>query len=218
MPRAERSPRPDLRHERSLARRGLVPIAGLDEAGRGALAGPLYAAAVILPVYRFDLAAALQEVRDSKMMTPRQRRRCAEHIRSLALAWAVASSTCDEVDRLGPLQATYLAMRRALHGLSLPPHHLLIDHVRLPEVQPDQTPVTHGDARVLSIAAASVLAKVARDQAMDDFARAFPTYGFSHHKGYGTAAHLRALRRWGPCPIHRRSFEPVAILLPTATR
>jgi ribonuclease HII len=126
----------------------------------------------------------------------------------------VASATSDEVDRLGPLQATHLAMRRALQTLSVAPCHLLIDHVHLPEVECGQTALTHGDARVLSIAAASVLAKVARDLAMDDLARAFPTYGFSRHKGYGTAAHLQALRRWGPCPVHRRSFEPVAVLLP----
>jgi ribonuclease HII len=210
--------RPDLRHERSLARRGMLPVAGLDEAGRGALAGPLFAAAVILPVGRSNLAAALHDVRDSKVMTAHQRRACAENIRALALDWAVGQATCDEVDRLGPLEATRLAMRRALQGLSLPPQHLLLDHLRLPDVPLDQTPVTHGDARVLSIAAASVLAKVGRDQAMDEFALTFPTYGFSRHKGYGTAGHLQALRRWGPCPIHRLSFEPVSVLLPTVPR
>jgi ribonuclease HII len=190
-------------------RRGQYPVAGRDEVGRGAQAGPVYAAAVVLPVGRFDLARALAEVRDSKQLTARQRRRCADEIRRLALAWALGVATSDEVDAVGPLEATRLAMRRAFDGLTLPPRHILIDHLLLPDMPCDQTPVTHGDASVLSIAAASVLAKVARDQAMEDLAHIYPTYGFSRHKGYGTAAHLRALRRWGPCPIHRLSFAPV---------
>jgi ribonuclease HII len=205
-----------LRYERSLARNGAALVAGLDEAGRGALAGPIFAATVILPLGRARLTASLRDVRDSKMMTARQRRRCADIIRRLALDWAVGQASWEEIDRVGPLQATRLAMVRAVQGLRLVPQHLLIDHLRLPEVGLEQTALTHGDARVLSIAAASVLAKVARDEVMVDFARAYPTYGFSRHKGYGTAAHLEALRRWGPCPIHRRSFEPVAVLLTTA--
>ena len=205
--------RPDLRHERRLVRRGLGPIAGLDEVGRGALAGPIYAAAVILPVERRGLAHALSHVRDSKMLTPRQRRNCAAEIRRLAVDWALGEAACDEVDRWGPLQATRLAMRRAFDALTVQSRHVLIDHLRLPELPCDQTPLTHGDALVLTIAAASVLAKVARDQAMEGLARIYPTYGFSRHKGYGTASHLQALRRWGPCPIHRRSFEPVAALI-----
>lgn len=213
MRRADHARRPDLRHELRLARRGQAPVAGLDEVGRGALAGPLYAAAVILPLERFDLARSLAEVRDSKTLTPRQRRTCAANIRLLALDWALGEATCEEVDGLGPLAATRLAMRRALDRLALRPHHLLIDHLRLPDLPCEQTPLTHGDARVLSIAAASVLAKVARDQEMEGLSHTYPTYGFSRHKGYGTAAHLRALRRWGPCPIHRRSFEPVAALV-----
>ncbi len=221
MRRADPAPRPDLRHELRLMRRGQVPVAGLDEVGRGALAGPLYAAAVILPVDRFDLARSLAKVRDSKTLTARQRRICAADIRLLALDWALGEVSCQEVDRLGPLEASRLAMRRAFDRLSLQPRHLLIDHLRLADLPCDQTPLTHGDARVLSIAAASVLAKVARDQEMEGLSQAYPTYGFSRHKGYGTAAHLRALRRWGPCPIHRRSFEPVAALAtmpPSASR
>ena len=213
MPRADRIPRPDLRHELRLARRGQTPVAGLDEVGRGALAGPLYAAAVILPVDRFDLARSLALVRDSKMLTPRQRLTCAATVRLVALEWALGEASCEEIDRLGPLEATRLAMRRAFDRLALQPRHLLIDHLRLPDMPCDQTPLTHGDARVLSIAAASVLAKVARDQEMEGLSKAYPTYGFSRHKGYGTASHLRALRRWGPCPIHRRSFGPVAALV-----
>lgn len=207
---------PDLRYERSLARQGAVRVAGLDEVGRGALAGPIFAAAVILPVYRGRPPAGLHDVRDSKMMTSRQRSRCAETLRHLALDWAIGQAACDEIDRIGPLAATRLAMVRAVQSLRLTPGHLLIDHLRLPEVDLDQTPLTHGDARVLSIAAASVLAKVARDEVMRDYARAFPTYGFDRHKGYGTESHLEALRRWGPCPIHRRSFEPISVLVAPA--
>jgi ribonuclease HII len=203
---------PDLRYERALARRGTTRVAGLDEAGRGALAGPIFAAAVILPLQRSRLATRLREVRDSKLMTARQRRACAEILRRLALDWAVAQSTCEEIDRVGPLQASRWAMARAVRALRTAPEHLLIDHILLPEVDLEQTALTHGDARVMSIAAASVLAKVARDDVMEEWARAYPIYGFSRHKGYGTAGHLEALRRWGPCPIHRRSFEPVAVL------
>jgi ribonuclease HII len=213
MPHGEGPLRPDLQYELDLARRGELPIAGVDEVGRGALAGPLYAAAVILPIGRFDLASALETVRDSKMLTAAARARCAESIRLLALDWTLGWADAEEVDAVGPLVATRIAMQRALEGLSLPPRHVLIDHVTLPEVALAQSAIVHGDARSLSIAAASVLAKVARDGVMDDLARRYPTYGFSENKGYGTEAHLRALRRWGPSPIHRRSFEPVAVLL-----
>jgi ribonuclease HII len=213
MPRADGPPRPDLRYERSLDRNGVSPIAGLDEAGRGALAGPIFAAAVVLPVRRSRLAATLREVHDSKVMTATARRRCAGVIRRVALDWAVGQASCEEVDRVGPLVATRWAMIRAVQSLHAPPQHLLIDHLRLPELDLDQTAIPHGDARVLSIASASVLAKVARDEVMDALARDFPTYGFARHKGYGTAAHLEALRRWGPCPVHRRSFEPVSVLV-----
>jgi ribonuclease HII len=202
-----------LRYERALARRGASLVAGLDEAGRGALAGPIFAAAVILPIGRPRLAAALRDVRDSKLMTPRQRSRCAELIRRIAVAWAVGQAACEEIDSVGPLEATRRAMERAVQTLTVLPQHLLIDHLILPGLGLEQTALTHGDARVLSIAAASVLAKVARDEIMEDLARTFPTYGFARHKGYGTAAHLEALRRWGPCPIHRRSFEPVSVLV-----
>jgi ribonuclease HII len=187
-------------------------VAGLDEVGRGALAGPIFAAVVILPLRRNRLAASLHDVRDSKVMTARQRRACADVLRRLAVDWAVAQATCQEIDLVGPLEASRRAMTRAVQSLTVTPQHLLIDHLHLPEVELEQTAVTHGDAIVMSIAAASILAKVARDQIMDAFGRLYPTYGFSRHKGYGTSAHLEALRRWGPCPIHRRSFEPVSVL------
>jgi ribonuclease HII len=206
------TPRPDLRHELELARRGDLPVAGVDEVGRGALAGPLFASAVILPVKRLDLDHALDEVRDSKTLSAQQRARCAADIRLLALDWALGWAEVEEVDAVGPLVATQWAMRRALEGLSLRPRHVLIDHLKLPEVPLQQTAIDHGDASSLSIAAASVVAKVARDEVMARLGEQYPTYGFAQHKGYGTAAHLNALRRWGPCPAHRRSFEPVAVL------
>jgi ribonuclease HII len=213
MARADGAGRPTLRVERSLARAGVGRIAGIDEAGRGALAGPIFAAAVVLPIGRRGLAAALREVDDSKQMTARQRRRSAERIRRVALEWALGQAPCEEVDRFGPLVATRRAMARAVQALRVAPDHLVIDHLRLDDLDVAQSAIPHGDARVLSIAAASVLAKVARDEVMVAFARDFPTYGFARHKGYGTAAHLEALRRWGPCAIHRRSFEPVSVLV-----
>jgi ribonuclease HII len=190
-------------------------VAGLDEAGRGALAGPIFAAAVMLPLQRPRLAASLRAVRDSKIMTARQRRSCADTLRRLAVDWAVAHATCQEIDLVGPLEASRRAMVRAVRSLRVAPQHLLIDHLYLPEIDLEQTALTHGDARVLSIAAASILAKVGRDEVMEEFGRTYPTYGFERHKGYGTVAHLEALRRWGPCPIHRRSFEPVSVLAGT---
>jgi ribonuclease HII len=202
-----------LRYERSLHHNGIELVAGLDEAGRGALAGPIFAAAVILPVRRRRLATILRDVHDSKLMTAAARRRSADLIRRVAVDWSLGQAACEEIERVGPLLATRLAMVRAVQSLRVAPQHLLIDHLILPEVDVDQTALPHGDACVLSIAAASVLAKVVRDEVMETYARAFPTYGFARHKGYGTAAHLEALRRWGPCPIHRRTFEPVSVLL-----
>ena len=204
---------PDLVLERQLRKEGFASIAGLDEAGRGAWAGPLTAAAVILPLERPDLAEVLHGVRDSKQMTPAQRTRWAEIIRQVALAIGVGHSLPEEVDDLGPLVATRLAMERALAGLSLVPEHLLIDYLRLPEVSLPQTGLPQGDARVLSIAAASVIAKVTRDQWMVSLEEAYPGYGFARHKGYGTPEHRSALLRLGPSPVHRRSFSPVAVLV-----
>ena len=212
MTRADRPAAPHLRLERSLARSGVEQIAGIDEVGRGALAGPIFASAVILPIRRRGLAASLRGVNDSKMMTAQQRRRSADRIRRVALDWSLGQASCEEIDRVGPLEATRLAMGRAVRALHVVPQHLVIDHLRLADVDLPQTSIPHGDAQILSIAAASILAKVARDDVMVDYARDFPTYGFSRHKGYGTASHLEALRRWGPCPIHRRSFEPVSVL------
>jgi len=205
-----RSMRPDLSRELALLSSGRIPVAGLDEAGRGALAGPVVAAAVVLPLDRFDLSRVLAEVRDSKQLTALQRERCAEAVLSIALSTAVGQAEAAEVDALGLLPATRAAMARALAQLAIQPCHLLIDHLRLPEIPLDQSPVTHGDALVLSIAAASVLAKVARDRMLIALDQQYPGYGLARHKGYGTAQHQAALRRLGPCPIHRRSYAPVA--------
>jgi len=202
-------PRPSLRLERRLATAGEVPVAGLDEVGRGALAGPLVAAAVVLPLERRNLRRALSGVRDSKQMVEAQRRRWAERVRKVALACGFGVATPAEVDAVGPLVATRWAMERALTDLGLVPRHLLLDHIGLPGVDIPQTSITHGDALVLSIAAASVIAKVWRDELMCGYAEAFPTYGFAHHKGYGTPEHLAALHVHGPSRIHRRSFHPM---------
>lgn len=208
--RGLRSPRPDLARELALLSAGRGPVAGLDEAGRGALAGPVVAAAVVLPLGRFDLVHQLAEVRDSKQLTARQRERCAQAVLRVAVSCGVGRAEAHEVDTLGLLPATRAAMARALDQLSVRPTHLLIDHLRLPDVPLEQSPVTRGDALVLSIAAASILAKVARDRLLVELDHQYPGYGLARHKGYGTAAHRAALRRLGPSAIHRRSYEPVA--------
>lgn len=200
-------PVPDLQFETSLWQLGQGPLAGLDEAGRGAWAGPVVAAAVILPEFN-TLRQRLWGVRDSKTMTPTQRAHWAVEIKAVALAWGVGSSSPLEIDRLGILPATRLAMQRALTALRLAPRHLLLDAVRL-AVDLPQTVLIKGDARSLSIAAASVLAKTARDAQMVSAGAEYPGYGFERNKGYGTRLHQEGLRRLGPCPIHRRSFSPV---------
>jgi ribonuclease HII len=209
MPTPLRGLRPTLNRERRLLRRGFTRIAGLDEAGRGAWAGPLAAAAVILPVGRRALRSALAGVRDSKQMTPAQRTSAAEVIRSLAVDWSVGCASAAEVDCIGPLRATRLAMLRAVRGLRVFPDHLMIDHLLLPESGLPQTAVTHGDALSLSIAAASVLAKTWRDVQMAALDARYPGYGFARHKGYGTGVHAEGIARLGVCPEHRRSYAPI---------
>ncbi|MBN2086087.1 MAG: ribonuclease HII [Anaerolineales bacterium] len=213
MPGLIRTPCPTLNRERRLLRRGCTLIAGLDEAGRGAWAGPLSAGAVILPLRLPGLRAVLSGIRDSKQMTPRQRTLAAGVIRSVAVAWAVGSATAAEVDRIGPLRATHLAMRRAVDGLTSVPDHLLIDYLRLPGITLPQTAITHGDALSLSIAAASILAKTWRDELMTAMDARYPGYGFAAHKGYGTSGHSDGLARLGACPEHRRSYAPVRRVL-----
>ncbi len=198
--------------ERRLRQRGCSAIAGLDEAGRGPLAGPVVAAAVILPVAWMDhgLPADLAGLNDSKQLTPAQRERFfARLTHDPEVRHAVARADPEEIDRLNILRATVLAMRRALALLQPPPDHLLVDGLSLPDLPGPHTALVRGDARSYSIAAASVLAKVTRDRCMLALDREHPTYGFARHKGYPTAEHRARLRQWGPCPAHRRSFLPV---------
>jgi ribonuclease HII len=204
---------PTLHHERRLWRAGQRYIAGLDEAGRGAWAGPVVAAAVILPYGMAGLASKLKGVRDSKQMTADNRAAWVPQIRGIAAGVGVGQATNREIDEMGLLPATRLAMLRALADLPYRPEYLLIDHLPLPEAQLAQTSITHGDALVLSIACASVIAKVARDRIMEQMDLQHPGYGFADHKGYGTQAHQRALRALSPCEIHRMSYVPVAACL-----
>lgn len=210
-PRRDR--RPDLSRERELARPGCLRVAGVDEAGRGAWAGPVAAGAVILPLDDKALARALAAVRDSKLLTPRQREALEPLIQERALAWGVGLASHAEIDGLGILPATRLAMQRALEALALPPEALIIDAVKLPAVPMPQRVMFHADTLCLSVAAASILAKVARDRLMTGLEAAYPGYAFARHKGYGTAAHREALARLGPSAIHRLSFQPIKTLV-----
>ena len=202
---------PDLALETPLWQSSQPPrrVAGLDEAGRGAWAGPVAAAAVILPPGGSELLAALAGVRDSKQMTPRQRESWAVKIKAAALAWGVGFAAPAEIDAFGIVPATRLAMQRSLAGLALPPDNLLIDALRLPAVPLPQAAIIKGDARSLTIAAASVLAKTARDALLEALDEQYPGYGLARHKGYGVSAHRAALQNLGPSPIHRLSFAPV---------
>ena len=197
---------PDLEFERPLWEAGYLRVGGIDEAGRGALAGPVSAAVVILP-HDPLIAGYLGGVRDSKQMTPRQRAHWAEVIRRLAFAWGVGFASAQEIDSLGIVPATYLAAWRAIQSLPQLPQHLLIDYFHLPACDLPQTALVKGDCRSLSIAAASVLAKTSRDRLMIEFDQQYPGYGLALHKGYGTAFHLAALQRQGPSPMHRLTFR-----------
>jgi len=201
---------PTSRHERAARKTGYRTIAGLDEAGRGALFGPVFAAAVVL-----DPGRPLRGLDDSKRLDPERREVLASRIRARALAWAVGAADAFEIDRVNILEASRLSMSRALGRLSVACDYLLTDAVRL-NVDIPQLPLIHGDALCRSIAAASILAKVERDAALDAWDRVFPEYGFARNKGYGTPDHLDALRRIGPTPLHRFSFEPVRNACPHA--
>ncbi len=183
-------------------------ICGVDEAGRGPLAGSVYAAAVILPEQH-----ALVGLNDSKKLTARQRERLSVEIRQQALGWSIASASVEEIDRYNILQATMLAMKRAIEGLSLVPDEVLVDGNRLPDIAIPARAIVQGDAKVQAISAASILAKVRRDQEADELDKRYPGYGFAQHKGYGTPQHLAALTKLGATPEHRRSFSPVSMLL-----
>jgi len=200
----ETPPVDGLAFDNAIRRRGFRLVAGVDEAGRGPLAGPVVAAAVILPEN-----TPLPGVTDSKKVTPRRREELAAVIRDQAVAVSVGCAEPEEIDRTGILRATFSAMVRAIQGLEVSPDFVLLDGPYTLPLAVPQRGVIQGDARSLSIAAASIIAKVHRDRLMDDYHNLYPAYGFHRHKGYPTAEHREALRRFGPCPIHRRSFQGV---------
>ena len=182
-------------------------VCGVDEAGRGPLAGPVVAAAVIL-----DPARPILGLNDSKKLSAKRRIELAQEIRDKALAWSIAEASVEEIDRLNILQASLLAMQRAVAGVSPPPCRALIDGNKCPILDCPAEAIVGGDGKVAAIAAASILAKTARDAGMEALHAIYPMYGFDRHKGYPTAAHLAALHQYGPTPAHRRSFSPVAQL------
>ena len=202
-------PTPDLSLERELAAQyNLVSVAGVDEAGRGALAGPVYAAAVVLPLNNAALADRLRDVADSKLLPPATRERLFDVICDAALAYGICSVPAAEIDRAGILAATRAAMTAAVGALNPAAQGILVDGpLRLVGGKLPQRPIVRGDRQSLSIAAASILAKVSRDRTMIALDERFPGYGFAQHKGYGTAAHRRALATLGPCPEHRLTFR-----------
>jgi ribonuclease HII len=199
---------PDLELESALLARGIGPVAGIDEAGRGPLAGPVAAAAVILPQ-----GYTCPGLDDSKKLSATKREKLhAALTGDPEVCWAVAFAEVTEIDSINILRATHLAMRRAVEGLGVEVRHCLIDGLPVPRFPWPHDGVVKGDGLSLSIAAASVIAKVTRDRWMRAAAEEFPQYGFARHQGYGTKEHLAALRTHGPCRIHRRSFQPVAQL------
>ncbi len=188
-----------MEYEREYADFGF--ICGIDEAGRGPLAGPVAAAAVILP-----RDCEILYLNDSKKLSPARREALFDEIREKAVSYGIGLADAGRIDTINILQATFEAMRIALSKLSVQPSILLNDAVTIPDVEIRQIPIVGGDGKSVSIAAASVLAKVTRDRIMTEYDRIYPEYGFAKHKGYGTAEHIEALKRLGPCPIHRRSF------------
>ncbi|AHF07570.1 ribonuclease HII [Desulfitobacterium metallireducens] len=193
-----------LAEEKGLWEKGFLYVAGIDEVGRGPLAGPVMAAACILPA-RFDLPG----LNDSKKLSESRREKLFEQIKSQALGYAIGSAESAEIDVLNILQATKLAMKRAVEDLRIRPQFLLIDALELTQIKIPQKGIIRGDSLSASIAAASILAKVTRDRWMVELHKIYPEYGFDRNKGYGTKEHLEALKVYGPCPIHRRSFSPV---------
>ncbi len=204
---------PTLDLEWRLHEKGAALVAGVDEAGRGPLAGPVVAAAVILPPYLDPSLEWIHLVDDSKKLSPLQRERALQHIEVHALAIGVGMASPEEIDSVGIAKANRSAMVRSVQNLPMRPHHLLIDFVTLEECGLPYHAFARGDALCCSIAAASVVAKVTRDRLMIEAEDSYPGYGFAQHKGYGTREHLRLLRLLGPSPIHRRSFAPVASLI-----
>jgi ribonuclease HII len=204
--------KPDLKFEKELWGEGFHVVAGLDEAGRGAWAGPVYAGAVVLPTDE-RICELLSGVRDSKQMTPRERWRWEGCIKSASIAWAVGSASESEIDESGIVEATCLAMQRALDQLVYPPDHLLIDYISLHDCKCPQLSLPKGDCQSLSIASASVLAKTARDAFMISLDAQYSGYGFRTNMGYGTPEHQIALNTLGITTIHRKTFRPIAVRL-----
>jgi len=183
-------------------------ICGVDEAGRGPLAGPVYAAAVIL-----DPRRPIRGLADSKVLSEKKRIALAEKIKQRALAWSIASSSVEEIDQINILQASLLAMKRAIEALHVLPHHVMVDGLHCPKIVMPAEAIVDGDSKIASISAASVLAKTARDDEMCRLHDLYPQYDFARHKGYSTRDHLQRLQMHGACPIHRRSYAPVRELL-----
>jgi ribonuclease HII len=188
-------------YENKLRQKGLKLIAGVDEAGRGPLAGPVVASAVILPEIN-----KIQGINDSKKLSPAKRESLYKEIIDHAICWSIGISSVEEIDEINILQASLLAMRRAINGLSQMPEYVLVDAVTIPEISIGQLPLIKGDQKSINIAAASILAKVTRDKMMLELDCKYPHYGFSLHKGYGTAEHIKAIKKYGPSPIHRKTF------------
>jgi ribonuclease HII len=204
----ERSIRCLSRYENAARERGFQAIAGVDEVGRGALFGPVFAAAVILNPER-----GVRGLKDSKILEREAREDLAREIKRKCIAWAVGAADAFEIDQVNIYQASRLAMKRAVEALPVRPDFLLIDALRI-DLSIEQEPLIDGDARCRAIAAASIIAKVARDECMDRWQKVFPQYGFSHNKGYSTPQHKKALREQGPTWLHRFSFEPVRLSRP----
>ena len=198
---------PTFNEEHDIWQGGYRYIAGIDEVGRGPLAGPVVAAAVILPG---DFEADWKPlVNDSKQLTPSSREKLFPYIREIAVSIGVGMSDAQTIDRKGIAKATRLAMKKAVDQLTPPPDFLLVDYLFIPEIRLPQKGITHGDCLSFSIACASIIAKVTRDRLMVELDKTYPDYHFAKHKGYGTKEHIECLRRLGPSPIHRCSFEPV---------
>ena len=202
---------PSFAEEKMLEAQGYQYIAGIDEVGRGSLAGPVVAAAVILPG-NID-TPWLNQVKDSKQLRPDRRESLFHHIRGVAISIGIGVVPHQIIDACGIVRATQVAMKLAIDQLSSPPDFLLIDYLRLPRVLVPQKGITNGDCQCFSIACASIIAKVSRDDMMREFDGTHPGYGLAQHKGYGTKGHLACLRRLGPSPIHRKSFKPVKDLI-----
>lgn len=204
--------KPTFKEERALMGAGYSRIAGTDEVGAGCLAGPVFAAAVILPI-----DSRIPLIRDSKLLSEKQRREVVGRIKAKAAAWAVGMASVEEIDTINIRQAGALAMRRAVESLKIAPDFILVDGFEIQGFPCPQKRIVKGDRFVKTIAAASIIAKVARDRLMARYEDEFPGYGFAQHKGYGTKTHQEALRRLGPCPIHRRSYGPVRVLIDSMT-